>query len=128
MKMMIEIDIPEGRSVAEAEMAVKRVFDPDWVSEWWHIDDVAMRAEDRGETLTEEECRDVLAMVMRKHDCNVGINWDVIDYWIDEIVGDRPPVECCICKEEFDREDLELVDDGSGDLICDDCMHPEEAV
>jgi len=64
---------------------------------------------------------------MRKHDCNIGINWEVIDYWIDQIVSDRPPVKCCICKEEFDREDLELVDDGSGDLICDDCMHPEEA-
>ena len=126
-KFMIAVDIPNGRSVAEAEMAVKRAFDPDWVSEWWHIDDVAMQAESQGETLTEEECRDVLAMVMRKHDCNIGINWDVIDYWIDEIVKARPPVKCCICKEELDCEDLEPVDDGSGDLICVECMHPEEA-
>jgi hypothetical protein len=126
-KFMIAVDIPNGRSVTEAEMAVQRAFDPDWVSEWWHIDDVAMQAESQGETLTEEECREVLAMVMRKHDCNIGINWEVIDYWIDQIVSDRPPVKCCICKEEFDREDLELVDDGSGDLICEDCMHPEEA-
>ena len=43
-KFMIEVDIPNGRSVAEAEMAVKRAFDPDWVSEWWHIDDVASQA------------------------------------------------------------------------------------
>jgi hypothetical protein len=126
-KFMIAVDIPNGRSVAEAEMAVKRAFDPDWVSEWWHIDDVAMQAESQGKTLTEEECREVLAMVMHRHDCNIGINWEVIDYWIYVVVGDRPSVECCICKDEFDREDLELVDDGSGDLICDDCMHPEEA-
>jgi hypothetical protein len=92
MKMMIEVDIPNNRSVAEAELAVKRAFDPDWVSEWWHIDDVASQAESQGETLTEEECRDVLAMVMRKHDCNIGINWDVIDYWIDEIVKEREEV------------------------------------
>jgi hypothetical protein len=92
MKMMIEVDIPNNRSVAEAELAVKRAFDPDWVSEWWHIDDVAGQAESQGETLTEEECRDVLAMVMRKHDCNIGINWDVIDYWIDRIVEDREEV------------------------------------
>jgi hypothetical protein len=31
-------------------------------------------------------------MVMRKHDCNIGINWDVIDYWIDEIVKEREAV------------------------------------
>jgi hypothetical protein len=92
MKMMIEVDIPNNRSVAEAELAVKRAFDPNWVSEWWHIDDVAGQAESQGETLTEEECRDVLAMVMRKHDCNIGINWDVIDYWIDQIVSEREEV------------------------------------
>ena len=92
MKMMIEIDVPEGRSVSEAEEAVKRAFNPDWIAEWWHIDDVAGQAESQGETLTEEECRDVLAMVMRKHDCNIGINWDVIDYWIDQIVSEREEV------------------------------------
>jgi hypothetical protein len=89
MKMMIEIDVPEGRSVSEAEAAVKRAFSPDWVAEWWHIDDVASQAEDQGEKLTEDECRDVLAMVMRKHDCNIGINWNFIEHWIDEIVKER---------------------------------------
>jgi len=92
MKIMIEVDIPNDRSIAEAELAVKRAFDPDWVSEWWHIDDVAGQANDQGKNLTEDECRDVLAMVMRKHDCNIGINWDVIDYWIDEIVKERKAV------------------------------------
>ena len=125
MKAMIEIEIPEGRSIADAEYAVKRTFDPNWVSEWWHTDDVSNHAEDMGETLTEEECQDVLRMMMHKHDCNIGINWEVIAYWIDQVVDDRPSVHCCICEEEFDRKDLEIVDDGSGDLICDDCMHPE---
>ena len=92
MKMMIEIDVPEGRSVAEAEMAVKRAFDPDWVSEWWHIDDVAMQAESMGEMLTEDECRDVLARVMRRHDCNIGINWDVIECWIEQVIEEREAV------------------------------------
>jgi len=126
MKVTIEVDIPSHGSKAEAEMAVKRHFDPNSVAEWWHIDDVQGQAENMGEVLTDEECRDVLAMVMRRHDCNIGINWEVIDYWIGEILNDRPPVECCICKEQFDRDDLELVDDGSGDLICDECMHPED--
>lgn len=91
-KMLIEVEIPEGRSVAEAQGAVKRAFDPDWMAEWWHIDDVIEQAETHGEQLTEQEARDVLAMVNRKHDCNIGINWDVIDYWIDEIVSEREEV------------------------------------
>jgi hypothetical protein len=91
MKKMIEVDIPEGRSVTEAELAVKQAFDPDWVASWWHIDDVAGQAEEMGETLTEEECRDVLARVMRKHDCNIGINWDVIDYCIEQVIEEREP-------------------------------------
>jgi hypothetical protein len=92
MKMMIEVDIPNGRSVTEAQMAVQRAFSPDWFAEWWHIDDVASQAEQMGETLTEDECRDVLAMVMRKHDCNIGINWDFIDYWIEDVIKDREEV------------------------------------
>jgi len=42
-KVMIEVDIPEGRSVAEAEGAIKRAFDPCWMAEWWHTDDVIDR-------------------------------------------------------------------------------------
>jgi hypothetical protein len=101
MKITIEVDIPAGRSVAEAEAAVKRAFDPDWVAEWWHIDDVQGQAENMGEELTEQECRDVLAMVMRRHDCNIGINWDVIDYWIDEILKDRGHVDDCPANDGF---------------------------
>jgi hypothetical protein len=92
MKMMIEIDIPKGRSVAEAEMAVKMTFNPDWVASWWHIDDVAMQAESMGETLTEDECRDVLERIMRRHDCNIGINWDVIECWIEQVIEEREKV------------------------------------
>lgn len=92
MKMMIEVDIPSGRSVAEAVGAVKRAFDPDWFAEWWHKDDVISQAESNGIDITDDEARDVMAMVIRKHDCNIGINWDVIDYWIDEIVAEREEV------------------------------------
>jgi hypothetical protein len=92
MKTMIEVDIPTGRSVAEAIGAVNRAFDPDWMAEWWHIDDVQGQAENMGEELTDQECRDVLAMVMRKHDCNIGISWEVIDYWIEQIIEEREKV------------------------------------
>jgi hypothetical protein len=96
MKMMIEVDIPNGRSVAEAEMAVKRAFNPDWVAEWWHIDDIIEQdngAEDEPYSdLTEDEAREVLRLMIKEHDCEVGINWDVIDAWIDHVKAQRKEV------------------------------------
>jgi hypothetical protein len=96
MKMMIEVDIPNGRSVAEAEMAVKMTFNPDWVAEWWHIDDIIQQddgAEDEPHSdLTEDEAREVLRLMTKEHDCEVGINWDVIDAWIDHVKAQRKEV------------------------------------
>jgi hypothetical protein len=84
MKVTIEVDIPQGRSVAEAEMAVKRHFDPNWMAEWWHTDDVIEQAENSGEQLTEEDARWVLQMMDKYHDCNNGHTWDSMDSWIDK--------------------------------------------
>jgi hypothetical protein len=88
-KVMIEVDIPSHGSKAEAQMAVKRHFDLDWVSEWWHIDDII--EQDAGadyepdSDLSPEEAREVLRLMIKEHDCEVGINWDVIDGWIDHV-------------------------------------------
>lgn len=84
-KVMIEVDIPSHGSKAEAEMAVKRHFDPDWVAEWWYICDIIEQAENSGEQITEDEAREVLRLMIKEHDCNIGINWDVIDNWIDHV-------------------------------------------
>ena len=92
MKTMIEVDIPTGRSVAEAQGAVMRAFDPDWMAEWWHIDDVIEQAENHGEQLTEKEAREVLRLLSKYHNCEVGINWDVIDSWVDHIIEQRKEV------------------------------------
>jgi hypothetical protein len=89
---MIEVDIPTGRSVAEAQGAVMRAFDPDWMAEWWHIDDVIEQAENHGEQLTEKEAREVLRLLSKYHNCEVGINWDVIDSWVDHIIEQRKEV------------------------------------
>ena len=85
----IEVNIPAGRSIAEAKQAVAMLFDPDWMSEWWHIDDVIEQAENNGEQVTKEEARKVLQLMDKNHDCEVGINWDVIDGWVDFVVSQR---------------------------------------
>ena len=51
----------------------------------WHIDDV------HGESnyaLTDDQCREVLRRVEQYHDCNVGINWDVIRYHTNDVANE----------------------------------------
>ena len=86
-KIMIEVEIPAGRSIAEAKQAVAMKFDPDWMTEHWHIDDVIEQAENNGEQLTTGQAREVLRLIEKNHDCEVGINWDVIDNWVEHVVG-----------------------------------------
>lgn len=51
----------------------------------WHIDDVKSIAED----LTDEECRQVLEAVKNNHDATIGVNWDTLKYWADEVRNER---------------------------------------
>jgi hypothetical protein len=112
-KVMIEVDIPKGRSIAEAEGAVKRAFDPDWMASWWHISDIHTQANimegidsDESEEITDDEAREVLRLMNKYHDSEVGINWDVIDSWVDHVKAQRHQEDCpatdgfgCQCKE-----------------------------
>jgi hypothetical protein len=99
MKVMIEVDLPKGITKAEAEGAVKRAFDPDWIASWWHISDVHQHANilegidnDEAEEITDEEAREVLRLMNKYHDSEIGINWDVIEHWIDHVKGIRKEV------------------------------------
>jgi len=47
----------------------------DSISITWHIDDVRMAFDS---PITDDQCREVLARVDKWHDCNIGVNWDVI--------------------------------------------------
>ena len=98
-KVMIEVNIPAGRSIAEAKQAVARQFDSDWMAEWWHTDDVIEQAENAGEQLTYEEARWVLQMMDKYHDCSIGHSWDSMDSWIEKAVEQR-----AIEKAEYEEE------------------------
>ena len=89
MKVSIEVEIPDGADADEAIYAVRRHFSPDWMCEWWHIDDVIEQAENSGEQLTYEEAREVLRLMDKYHDCNNGHSWDSMDSWIEQVVGQR---------------------------------------
>ena len=47
----------------------------------WNIEDVKEIASD----LTDNECRMVLYLAKDNHDATIGINWEVLELWADEV-------------------------------------------
>ena len=82
MKVMIEIDLPEGQKIPTAD-DIKRLTNPDWLAEWWHIDDI--KDNYRGD-MSDEQAREVLQYMEKYHDCNVGFSWDSITVWSDMVM------------------------------------------
>lgn len=54
----------------------------------WSIEDVFCK-NGGGHELTEDEAKEILANVEKRHDAEVGINWDVIDQHICDFVTER---------------------------------------
>jgi hypothetical protein len=81
----ITVQIPDHVTETEAQAKIARLFDPDWLASWWSIEDV------QGERphLSDEQAREVLAMIDRSHDANIGINWDFIQD-IADMLFDEP--------------------------------------
>ena len=113
MKVIVEFDLPEGQAIPDP-LSIVRLTSPDWHCDWWHISDVQSVAED----LTDEEAREVLELMAKYSDCNVGINWDSIDVWADWVRENRPPVKCECCHAEFDAADMVKY---QGKMVCGDC-------
>jgi hypothetical protein len=72
-RVVLEFDLPDDQDIPSVD-DVKRLTSPDWVADWWHIDDI------RGEHdwLTEEQARECLELIGKYNDPSIGINWDMI--------------------------------------------------
>jgi hypothetical protein len=90
MKVVIEIEIPDGQDLPDPRDIV-RLTSPDWHCDWWHYSDV--QEGNGNEDLTDDEAREVLCLMNKYADCNVGINWDSIDVWADMVRDERPEEE-----------------------------------
>ena len=59
----------------------------------WSIDDVRYQLKDTFnvpmDSLTDEECMQVLRIVERKHDANEGTSYYCIEYYIEHLFGDK---------------------------------------
>ena len=63
-------------------------IDDDTISLEWTTDDVKEQARARGleNKLTTDECRYVLNLMLDKHDADIGVNWNVMDIYIDGVI------------------------------------------
>jgi len=90
MKVVVEFDLPEGQAIPDPREIVM-LTSPDWIASWWHIDDVREYYAGDGEyvELFDEECREVLRLAEKYHDCDVGICWDSLNVWQDQVFKQR---------------------------------------
>jgi len=59
------------------------ITNPRTIAIWWSAGDIDSRARDLGIILTEEQALNILAVMKKQHSADQGINWDVIDTYID---------------------------------------------
>jgi|TARA_R110002072_G_C7882066_1_gene528091 hypothetical protein len=57
----------------------------------WCISDIenAMNCREDKIDISKKECMDILLTMERRHDASLGINWDGIDYYLDEFIQDK---------------------------------------
>jgi hypothetical protein len=51
----------------------------------WCEEDVLGRAKERGKKITRKQAQEILDSIDHKQDCELGISWDTLDCYIDEI-------------------------------------------
>ena len=62
---------------------------PDTISIIWSVEDVAMHCENLDFDLTLQEQRLVLQCMEHYHDADTGINWQVMEHWMLEMIRRR---------------------------------------
>lgn len=58
---------------------------PEYYIGTWAPEDFRTFAED----LTDDECIDVSQLIEKYHDAGIGVNWDVIEYHVGNVVNNR---------------------------------------
>ena len=54
----------------------------------WGMDDVKEKAEDSyGICIADEQASNVLSMMASSHDCEIGMNWDTLEYHLENEIN-----------------------------------------
>lgn len=51
----------------------------------WQVEDVFERAKERKLIITKKQAEDIIVRIERDHSASLGINWDTIDAYLDEV-------------------------------------------
>lgn len=73
----------------DTKQKIKSALEEYWrgkVAFIWHLEDIMGRAKEREIELTKDQGLKILSIMDKRHDCSIGMNWDVIDYYIDDEV------------------------------------------
>lgn len=55
------------------------------VGVFWQKDDVISRAKDRGQAISDTDATRIVEALENHHDACIGINWEVIDFHLDNL-------------------------------------------
>ena len=61
---------------------------PDKITITWTVEAIKDRDYERDE-LTRNDCRQILDIMFRHHDANIGINWEIIDLEIENFYKEK---------------------------------------
>jgi hypothetical protein len=93
MKITFTAEVANEHEAEQLKRRFEMLNDPDWIASWWHISDVHLQAnggdEDEPQEITDEEAREVLRLADKYHDAEQGLNWSVLDSWIDHVKAER---------------------------------------
>ena len=84
--------IPELKSLLESGdiEGLRELLNPyvrgDVISFDWCTDDVREQAGDVYPDITDEQCREVLSICEKSHDCNYGMTWDLLTQCIYSVM------------------------------------------
>ncbi len=74
------------------EELIKELQSRGYIRVLWQRDDIIERHKEVNEDqepLTDDEVDNIVSMIESKHDCNVGLNWETLDYFIDQELNAR---------------------------------------
>ena len=65
---------------------ISKIYNPDEhvAVDIWSVDDVLDRAEERGIKISRSQAEQIIDEIHKRCDATIGINWDVIDTYLDE--------------------------------------------
>ena len=94
----ITLNVPDDINeleIKDIQRQCQTIADPDSIAIFWSIEDV----QEVARHLTDDQAREVLETAKRRHDANVGINWEVLET-VADILFDQPEEE----EEEEEEE------------------------